>query len=139
DWEVMACGADFFAGISPDFVGSMEKDVDDLGVKLAAGPDGNLSLGCRERARGTIRTIGADGVERVCNGEDSGPQGNLFSLQAARVARAVEFLLMGVDDFGSFLQERYPLEHVVATERMLLHDTHFVGRKGAGLAKDCVG
>ena len=45
-----------------------------------------------------VRPIRGDGVERVGDGKDARSQRNLLALQVARIATAVEALLVGVDD-----------------------------------------
>src|SRR6266850_8525865 len=98
--EAALLGA-ILAEFVPDVVGHAEENFDDARIELATGPCCDFFAGGLVALPGTIGAIGSDGVERVGDGEDAGAERNFFGLEAARVAGAVKFFLMAVDDFGS--------------------------------------
>ncbi len=68
----------------------------------------------------------------VGDGEDARAEGNLYTAQAAWITRAVEALLVGVDDLGGFAEEWDLTDHLVAAFAMLLHDSHLFFAESAG-------
>ena len=67
-------GVDFLAQIFPDCVWHIKEHAHHFGIKLPAGETFNFLTGYLNALRGTIRTIGSDGIKRVSNGEDTRTQ-----------------------------------------------------------------
>src|SRR5271170_6403249 len=95
----------FVAQVGPGLFRQREEDLDDLGVELLEGAANYLFGSGGERGCSAVRTVGGHGVERVGDGEDAGAERNLFTAKTARVAGAIEALLVGVDDLGGFAEE----------------------------------
>ena len=51
-----------------------------------------------------ILAIGQHGIESIGDGDDPCPERNLFTTQSTWVARTIEELMVGEDDFGGFTQ-----------------------------------
>ena len=67
------------------------------------------------------------------------PERDLLAAQAARVAAAVEVLLVGVDDLGGIAQEGNLAHHLVSARAVLAHDLGFIGGERSALEQDGVG
>ena len=67
------------------------------------------------------------------------PRGISIAFECARIAGSIVILLVGVNNFGGFLQERNFLQHLVAVIAVLPHDGNFIGSQLARLAQDGIG
>src|SRR6266700_7046798 len=117
----------FLAQIVPDFIWHLEKHLYNFGVELPPGPLRNLFPRSLQRLFRPVNPIGGDCIQRVCNREDASPEGNLFSLQGARITTAVEPFLMGVHNLGGLRQKWNLLHDLITMVGVLLHDRHLVG------------
>src|ERR1700693_1930706 len=99
--EGIALGVDFAAEVFEDVVGHLQKNLDDLGIELAAGPCLDFFAGFGESSGGTVGAIGDDGVESIGDGEDARAQRNFGAPEAARIAGTIEMLLVRVNNVAS--------------------------------------
>src|ERR1700690_1295529 len=116
---------DLAADIFEDLVWHLQKDLNDLGIKLAAGPGLDLLASFAEGSGGTIRAVGDDGIEGIGDGEDACAERNFVALETAGIAAAIEVFLVGINDVASFDEERNFPEHLVAVIAVLAHDLFF--------------
>src|SRR5580692_7717177 len=130
---------DLAADVFEDLVRHLEKDLDHLGIKLAAGPGLNLLAGFAESSGGTIRAVGDDGIEGIGNGENARAEWNFIALETAGIAAAVEVFLVGINDVASFGEEGNFLEHLVAVVAMLAHDLFFFLVQLSGFEQNAIG
>src|ERR1035437_10784788 len=120
-------GVNFVAQILPNIFRHFEKHFHHFGIKLLSGPLVDLDFGSVQRLLRPVNPVGGDRIQRVGDGEDASPEGNLFSLQAARITTAVEPLLVRVHDLGGLCQKWNFLHDLITVVGVLLHDRHFVG------------
>src|ERR1700680_4460062 len=97
--------ADILAERKPKLFRLGQENLDDLGIELRAGALADFLAGGGDGQGLAIGAVGGHGVERVCHRENARPQGNLLTLEAARITRAVEELLVGEDDLGSLARK----------------------------------
>ena len=116
-----------------------EKDLDDFGVELRAGTAANFLARVRHRKGIAIGPVAQHGIESIGDGDDACPERNLFTAQATWIARTIEELMVGEDDFSGFTQEGNTREHVVANLTVGAHDLLLRVVERAGLAKNLVG
>jgi len=114
------------------------EDFDHFGVELGAGAAANFFAGMGHGESAAAGAVADHGVERVGDGENAGPEGDLFASWAARVAGAVEEFLVSEDDFGGVPEERDADKHVVADFAVLAHDLLFVVGKGTRFAENTI-
>ncbi len=77
-------------------------------------------------------------LEALGDGEYSPPQRDLVASKSAGIAAAVIALLMGVNDVGGFMQERYLAQNLVAEVGVLAHDGLLFRAQPSGLAQNRV-
>ena len=130
---------DVGAELGPGVERHAEEDGDDGGIELGSGAVCDLAAGRGEVCSFAIGAVGGHGVESVGDGEDAGAERDLTAAKAAWVAGAVEALLVGVDDFGSFAEEGDFADHLVTAHAVLAHDGFFFGGEAAGFKEDAVG
>src|SRR6266850_6932564 len=87
-----------FPQFEPVLLGDGHKDVNDLGIKLAARTALNLLAGMGHGQSPAIGPIADHSVQRVRDREYASSQRDLVAPQAARIARAVKKLLVGQHD-----------------------------------------
>src|SRR5438552_887679 len=90
----------------PDVVGHAEKDLHNIRIELTARPGADFLAGSLVGLLRAIGPIGGDGVKCISNRKDASAERNLITFQAARIAGAVIFFLMGIDDLSRFIEER---------------------------------
>src|ERR1019366_7482148 len=69
--KAVTLGIDLLAQIAPDIFRHGEKDVNHLGIKLAAGPALNFLASGRQRLSGAVGTVGSDRVKRIGDRENA--------------------------------------------------------------------
>lgn len=131
--------AEVFAEVKPVLLGDGGEDFDDFGIELRAGAATNLFTSVAHRQSFAVGAVADHGVERIGDGEDAGAERNLIALEAARVAGAIEELLVGEHDLGSIPKERDANEHVVADLAMFAHDLLFVVGERSRFAENAIG
>src|SRR5580704_3125660 len=112
---------DFATQFLPDALVHGKEDFYNVGIKLTSTPFHDLSASRLEGLGLAIGSVRHDGIERVGHGENACPERDLFTLELARIASAIEILLMRVDDLGSFLEERNFLQHAITVIAVLAH------------------
>src|SRR6266478_6668163 len=94
------------------------RDLTVTGVQTCALP---ISGGLERRST-PVRSIGCDGIKSIGYGEDSRAEKYLFSLNAARIARAAVLLVVHEKEFGGLGKKGDILDDVEPDLHMLLHD-----------------
>src|SRR5437773_4852245 len=97
--------AEILAQLNPMLFRDRHKNFDHFRIELAAGTPLDFLSRMRHRKCPAIRPVANHGVERVSDSKDARPQGNLVGLQAARIAGAVEKLLVRQDNFRGIAKE----------------------------------
>jgi len=92
----------FLAQVFPDGFRHFEKSRDYVGVKLQTRPTFDFFPGGGDGLLLPIGAVRSDGIQGIGDRKDSSPQRNLFRLQVARIASAIEAFLMLIDDFCRF-------------------------------------
>ena len=83
-----------------------EKDLDNFGVELSAGTVPNFLEPMKHWKGIAIRPVAQHGIESIGDGDDACPERNLLTAQATWIARTIEGLMVGEDDFGGVAQKR---------------------------------
>src|SRR6185437_10430578 len=92
----------------------------------------------RPSARRTIGPLGGERVEDIRSRDDSGFQADLVSREAARIALAVQPLVMRASDRGEFAERTDTRQNCLRMRGMQAHDRPFALVKRAGLVEDRV-
>src|SRR2546427_5881170 len=92
-----------------------------------------------KRGGATIGPVGGDGIQRVCYGKDPSAQKNFFSLETARVAAAVEALVMREDHLGDVRKKGDVLDEVESDLCVPLHQSALIRGERPRLEQDAIG
>ncbi len=117
---------EMFAQIEPVLFRDGGEDLDDFRIKLRARATTNFFAGVSHGECTAVWAVANHCIERISDCENTGPERNLVTFKAARVAGAVVELLVSEDDFSSFLEEGDTGKHVVADLAMSSHALFFV-------------
>src|SRR2546422_3779718 len=113
----------------PDSLRKGQENLDNFGVKLAAGFANDFLPRGGKRKSFPIRPVGGHCVQGIGYGEDSCPERDLLPRQPLRIARAVVAFLVGQNDFGRRCQKGYSAYQVVPDPRMAFHGLPFFSRQ----------
>src|SRR5439155_6729262 len=113
--------------------------VDDRGIELAAGLGEDLLAGRLPRAALAVRPVARHRVERVGDREDPRGERDLLAAEPVRVAVTVPALVVRADDEEPLpLQERDAAEHLLAENRVRLHQPPLLRRQRPRLLEHAV-
>ena len=104
-FEIDHLPVDALADLEPALGVDGEERLDHLRVELPAAPARDLLAGGIDAQRGPVGPVRGHRVEGVHDGEDPRPERDLLALQPARIARAVEPLLVAEHDIQRRLEE----------------------------------
>ena len=112
------------------------KQLDEVGVELAAGLGADLRDRVLDRSALAVRPVVDDRVERVDQPDDAGPDRDRVALEPVRVASAVPALVMVADDRGELAGAREGLQicsPMIGWRRISIHSSSV---SGSGLLED---
>src|SRR5262249_50832297 len=98
-----------------------------------------LLVGVLARQRGTVRSIGRDGVECIDDADNLREERHVRATQAVRVARAVQSLMMVADYRPHELERSERSTQPLTDDRMLPHETGFLWCERLRLEENGVG
>src|SRR5712691_3834783 len=84
----------------------------------------------------TVRPVGNQDIVGVGDRQDAGLERNLLAAQPARIAAAINALVVGDYDLGLAVQARHPQEDLVAERWVALDDRPLVRIERARLVED---
>src|SRR5438067_5855402 len=85
-----------------------------------------------------VWAIRGHGVQSISDRKDAGAERYFLAFEPTGITGTVEFLLVCVDNFGSFLQEWNSPHDLVAAIAVLTHDRGFLGIKLSRLLQNLV-
>ncbi len=130
-----------FAGLadaSVDGGGDFAEACDQCRIEMAAGILADDGERLFERHRFLVGAARGQGVEDVDDGENTGVERDGFAAQAAQIARAVEFLVVPLNDLAGAVQPFRLVDDVDAERDMGAHGGEFLLGQLAGLEQDVV-
>ncbi len=113
-----------------------EECLDYFGIELRAGTPLYFLAPMRHRKGTAIRAVAQHGIESIGDGDDACSERNLFTAQATWIARTIEELVVGEDDFRGVAEKGNARQHVVADFAVRVHNGLFIIVERAGLAQD---
>ncbi|MNL24961.1 hypothetical protein D3C87_1464170 [compost metagenome] len=75
------------------------------GIEMAAALRDNMRIGLFGRPRLLVRTLGAESLKDVRNGDDTGFQRNAIARQAVRISRSIPFFVMATCNRLGYAQQ----------------------------------
>src|SRR5678815_5263629 len=98
-----------------------ERPLDQVGIEMGTSAPSYFLRRNLESNRAVVRPFVDHRVNGIDNGKNACPEWNILPGYSARVAAAIEFLVMGMHELRRILQEFNATEEFIAIARMFPH------------------